>query len=539
MLTWEHGISLINKDIVYIFSEFEIYRDVTGKKLIEYINEKVSASVESRIFNATDGLKEALRMKKLTNNSFYHKVSEMHRCNNLYHNKYFDILGRLKVVDSLDISRNILFIESTLPQMYSRNLVTKIDDKSILTLNNFSSENKKTEKLENFKTAIQEKIVVMIDCVLPQGFINTLVENAVDIKYIGSQDNYDENIRLFNKEEIRDSLDKIKEYNLEDYFTELVSYIEANVLNSRLEKALIYEEPKENFGKIVELLQSNEIGLINLINHYDSRVISYKLFPYLISFVNKFSDKFPKRVNLMLKNFQCNYRYNFLQTLKEWDKIFENCNVVCTFNQIMWNELDVHDSKSIDDIFLFLEGTSNYDLHNVDNKQFFNEILEATEGNLKNHLEIKIIEYIIANEKFTIFENINVKNCLYAEKVKEYCEMIVNDLHDIIDVNSFPEMLKKILIEFKNKYEDITRLEWIHEDGVDFNNSTIMPFSLAFNKNLLFQRKISKNKKIRPLISNNVAFVIEEKKANVINLFSHNQKKYNFDHDESSFNFLA
>lgn len=539
MLTWEHGISLINGDIVYIFNEFEMYIDVTGKKLIEYINEKVSASVESRIFNATDGLKEAFHMKKLTKSSFNDKVNKIYKCNNLHHNKYLDILGKLKGVDGLDISRNILFIESTLPQIYSRDLVTKIDDKSILTLNNFNSENKKTEILENFKTTIQDKIVVMIDCVIPQGLINTLAENAVDIKYIGSQDNYEENVRLFNKEEIRDTLNKINDYNLEDYFTGLVSYIEANILNSRLEKVLIYEEPKKNFSKVIELLQSNETGLINLINHYDSRVISYKLFPYLISFVNKFPGKFPNKVNFMLKNFGCNYKYNFFQTLKEWDKIFKDCNVVCAFNHIMWNELDINDSKLIDQFFLFLQGTSSYELYSVNNKQFFNEILESTEANLRIHLEIKIIEYIIINEKFSVFDNIDNEICLYIEKVKEYCEKIVNDLHDIIDINDFPDMLQEILIQFKNKYEDITKLEWIHEDGVDFNNSTIMPFSLAFNKKLLFQRKISKYKKIRPLISNNVAFVIEERKANVINLFSNNEKKYNFDHDESSFNFLA
>lgn len=539
MLTWEHGNSFLNKDIIYVFNEFDIFEDESGKKLIEYINDKVSSYTSCRFFNVTDGLRNVFQEHKLTRQAFRKRVNDIFNTKNPVEKDYFQKFEELKSKDGIEISKNILFTEATLPEICNRKITNDIKENCIFTLNNFDTDIKRSELIEKISGTIKNKIVVIVDTVIPRFFSPILIDNALSIQYIGSYENYLHNIEIIKEYECNIKLEKIENYSLLDYFKEFVDYIDAFITNEKLGKSISSGDITENYRSFKEVLNCNGEKFTNLINNYDSRVINLKVFPYIIVYINNYPDKYLQLINMIFKNFSEKYVQDFFKSLIQWDKILTECKTTCIISMIMWKELKLNSIESIDEFFDYIYGTSSYEFFDVHNRHFINEILQESNSELKEYLITKFIEYLIKKEKFTVFDTISKNICSYIETVAKYCKIVLNDLNESICIYSLPEALQDVLANFKDSYEGKNNIEWVHEDGINSNNSTIAPFSLSFNKKLLYKDKITKFKNIRPFICKSVAFIIEENKANVIDLFTLEQNNYIFNGEEHKFKFLT
>jgi hypothetical protein len=540
MITHEHGNWLLHDDIVYIFNEFDISEDKQGKKLIEYINDETSVYSQKRIFNVTDGLRVALKDNKLTNQSFSKRVNTIYSTTEFGHKNYFKTFSNLKAKqDYFEIANKLLFTETILPQICGRKIKIDTGEKSILTINNFETEQKNSDKLNKLKDIISKKNVVIVDTVVPKFCINTLVDESSSIRYIGNQENYSQNINQFNEQGYDNQLKEIEDYSLDDYFKEVTEYIEAYIINDKLKSIITGNDIKENYKNVKELLSFQINQVHNLVNYQYSRVISLNVFPYLLAYLCENVDFFSGLLNILFKDFSENYVQNFFQNLKNWEQVLKECKITCIINEGIWKEINLVNHKQIDELFDFINGTDSYEFIGKNDINHLNRIIEISREDVKEYVISKIIEHILKSKKFVALSSIDESVCNYIDIIKKYSYIVINDLDEDINLKSIPDEVKKALIDFKNEYNNQNNTEWIYEDGIDLNNSIAVPFSLTFNKELLHKGKISQYGYIRPFISKNVVFILEKNKANVIDLFTKKESNYKFGSSENNFKTIS
>lgn len=534
MLSVLHGNKILENKIIYIFNEFELLVDDNGKKVIEHLNDQTTVYRQGKIYNLTDGLKSAFRERTLSYLDLidiYNRVKDRAKFS---FKKFFEIFSNIRSNDNVDISNVIVFTECLLREINHLNRFISNERKAtyITSLHTFNEDLNIRKVSGLLEDMTDRKTVVIVENVLPEYVVRTLLEKSERVYYIGSNEYYEINKHLFEKNGEEGKLELIEDYGIEDYFLEIIRYIEAVTTKNKINNIL--DKRNDSFQESVLDIKSSIPAdkLDNLLDQH-TILIGINSFPHLWVYciLTEKSDYF---IDRLFYNFKSRYGQRLVHCLELWKTDFVECNIQLLITCDIFKELLLKDEPEIDYFFTFLVENSHFKLAS-NGKNFIKEMLASfTIETLGRYFEIKMIEHIILNYDLSLlcFSDL-------SEKVRNYCEQISNN-NSITISKDLPQKLVEVIEKYQQEYDEKHRIEWIHTEGHKNRNGILSPFTIKFNKAYYFQDKISAYKPLRPIISKNIIFFIEKNKANIFDVFSKKIVSYPLNSSKlSSINFAS
>ncbi|MEC0169117.1 hypothetical protein [Paenibacillus graminis] len=534
MLSVLHGNKILENKIIYIFNEFELLVDNKEKKVIEHLNDQTTVYRERKLYNLTDGLKNALSDRTLAYLDLIDIYNKIRNKAKFAFKTYFEILSNIRSMENINLSSTMIFTESLFKEINHLNRLVSNEKKGnyITSLNTFEKDLNIRQVSELLEDMTNKKTVVIVDNVLPEYVVKTIIGESERIYYIGSTEYYEINKQLFEVNGGRRKLELIEDYGIEDYFSEIIGYLEAVTTKEKINNIL--DKRDQSFLESVFDIKSS-IPVEQLDNLLEQHVylIGINMFPHLWVY-SILLGKSNYIVDRLFYDFKSRYGMKLIQCLEHWKSDLNESNLQLMITCDIFKELEIKDEVEIDLFFTFLLENSQFKLV-FDGKSFIKDILATFPiETLKNYFEIKVIEHIVSNYEPSLLSFSDL-----SEKVRHYCEAISSN-NSITISERMPRQLVVVIEKYKQDYDEKHNIEWIHNEGYKNRNGILSPFTINFNKGYYFQGKINTYKPLRPIISKNIIFYIEKNKTNIFDLFSKKVTSYPLNSSKlSSINFAS